>query len=180
MHRFRSCTVLLAIVWLLLLAGFIAPPIAQGTAPDAVGGHPVVGTWLMDGDADDLDNAPEVVIFTADGGYISVDAEGLPSLGVWKATGERTAVLNLVSTGVEEDGAFAGTFVIRATVEVDAPGDSLAVTYTGEFILADGTKTGELGPSTATATRIVVEPMGTPEGPFPDLFESDDEGTPAT
>ena len=67
-------------------------------------GHPLVGTWLLDTNADDPANAPDVIVFTADGAYISVDAEGFPNHGVWEATGERTAGLTIVSPGMEEEG----------------------------------------------------------------------------
>ena len=142
-------------------------------------GHSLVGTWLLDTDADDPTNAPEVVVFTADGAYISVDAEGFPSLGVWEASGERSATLTLVSPGMEED-AFAGTFMVRATIDVDETGDAFTAQYTGEFVEPDGTGTGEYGPGTATATRIAAEAMGTPAGPLEVLFEEEEAAaTPA-
>ena len=142
---------------------------AQEATPTAMGGHPLVGAWLLDTNADDPANAPEVTIFTADGAYISVDAEGFPNHGVWEATGERTAGLTIVSPGMEED-AFAGLFMVRASVEVDESGDSFTARYTGEFVDPAGTESGEFGPGTATATRIVVEAMGTPAGPLDVLF----------
>jgi hypothetical protein len=142
-------------------------------------GHPLVGTWLLDTNADDPANAPEVTIFTADGAYISVDAEGFPNHGVWEATGERTAALTIVSPGMEEE-AFAGMFVVRASVEVDETGDSFTAQYTGEFVTPDGIGTGEYGPGTATATRITVEEMGTPAGPIEVLLEGEAAATPTS
>jgi hypothetical protein len=122
-----------------------------------------------------------VTVFTADGAYISVDAEGFPNHGVWEAAGERTAGLTIVSPGMEED-AFAGTFVIRASIEVDETGEAFTAQYTGEFVTPDGTRTGEYGPGTATATRIEVEEMGTPAGPLEVLFEGEEQAaaTPAS
>ena len=152
---------------------------AQEATPAAMGGHPLVGTWLLDTNADDPGNAPEVTIFTADGAYISVDAEGFPNHGVWEATGERTANLTIVSPGQEEDGAFAGTFMVRATVEVDETGNAFTAQYTGEFVAPDGVGTGEYGPGTATATRIEVEAMGTPTGPLEVLFTEEETATPS-
>jgi hypothetical protein len=147
---------------------------AQEATPTAMDGHPLVGTWLLDTNADDPANGPEVTVFTADGAYISVDAEGLPNHGVWEATGARTAGLTIVSPGMEEE-TFAGTFVVRATIEVDETGDAFTAQYTGEFVTPDGTRTGEYGPGTATATRIEVEEMGTPAGPLEVLFEGEGE-----
>jgi hypothetical protein len=152
---------------------------AQEATPTTMSGHPLVGVWLLDTNADDPANGPEVTIFTADGAYISVDAEGFPNHGVWEATGERTAGLTIVSPGMEEE-AFAGTFVIRASVEVDETGDSFTAQYTGEFVTPDGTETGEYGPGTAIGTRLTVEEMGTPAGPFETLFEGEAAATPTS
>ena len=180
MRRVSMLVVVVAIV----LAGLYAVgrpargTVAQDGTPAAMGAHPVVGTWLLDTDADDPANAPEVVIFTGDGGYISVDAEGGTGLGVWEATGEGTAVLTLVSPFGDEEGFF-GTFTIRATVEVDAAGEAFTAEYTGEFTDPAGTGTGEYGPSLATATRIVAEAPGTPVGTLDELFaQFEEEGTP--
>jgi hypothetical protein len=179
MQRF---VVLLSIVVVVALGLIVTPgrsTTAQEATPATLSGHPLVGTWLLDTNADDPDDAPEVTIFTADGAYISVDAEGLPSLGVWEANGERTALLTIVSPGMEEE-AFAGTFLVRAAIEVNAAGDSFTAQYTGEFVEPDGTETGEYGPGTATATRIDVEEMGTPAGPLEVLFEQGAAATPTS
>ena len=99
----RRVSVLLSIV-AIVLVGIVAlrvqpGAVAQEATPTTMSGHPLVGTWLLDTNADDPANAPEVTIFTADGAYISVDAEGFPNHGVWEATGERTAGLTIVSPG---------------------------------------------------------------------------------
>jgi hypothetical protein len=151
---------------------------AQEATPPALDGHPLVGTWLLDINADDPANPPEVTIFTADGAYLSVDAEGFPNHGVWEATGERTAGLTIVSPVMEE--TFAGTFIVRASLEVDETGDSFTAQFTGEFVDPDGVESGEYGPGTATATRVEVEEMGTPAGPLEVLFgEGEAAATPA-
>jgi hypothetical protein len=162
---------------LALMLGVTVAAAHDDATPATMATHPFVGTWLLDTNADDPANAPDVVVITADGAYISVDAQGFPTLGVWEATGERTATVTLSSTGLEDDGSFAGTFVIRASVEVDAAGDAFTADYSGEFVAPDGTGTGEYGPGTATATRLHPEAMGTPVGPVDVLFE--EEATPA-
>jgi hypothetical protein len=179
----RPSTALVALIAVVSLgiAGFDARSsvTAQEATPAAMSGHPLVGTWLLDTNADDPANGPEVTVFTADGAYISVDAEGFPNHGVWEATGERTAGLTIVSPGMEEE-TFAGMFVVRASIEVDETGDSFTAQYTGEFVTPDGTETGEYGPGTATATRITVEQMGTPTGPLEVLFEGEAAATPTS
>lgn len=161
---------------------------AQDTASTGFPGHPLVGTWLLDTDTADPTNAPDVAMFTADGGYISVDVEGVPSLGAWEATGNVTGMLNITAAGMEDDGTSAGFFTIRMALEVDDGGTTLSSTYTFELVGADGTQSGEFGPGRVIGTRVMVEPMGVPVGPLSDVFGSDlfDEegedtsGTPAT
>ena len=180
MNRLTALVIMIAVV-VPGIVGFDArsSATAQEATPTAMGGHPLIGAWLLDTNADDPANGPEVTIFTDDGAYISVDAEGFPNHGVWEATGERTAGLTIISPGMEED-AFDGMFVVRASIEVDETGDSFTAQYTGEFIAPDGRESGEYGPGTATATRITVEEMGTPAGPLEVLFEEEAAATPTT
>lgn len=110
MPRFFISLSVVVVIVLGLVVALGRGTTAQEATPTAMGGHPLVGTWLLDTNADDPANGPEVAVFTADGAYISVDAEGFPNHGVWEATGERTAGLTIVSPGMEED-AFAGMFV---------------------------------------------------------------------
>ena len=58
---------------------------------------------------------------------------------------------------------------IRATGEVSADGQTFTAQFTLE-ITGDRFPTGQYGPGHVTATRITVEPMGTPVGPLQDLF----------
>ena len=104
MRRFSMFLSIVAVM-LLGILGLQKQPVAFGqeATPTTMTGHPLVGTWLLDVDADDPANAPEVTVFTADGAYISVDAEGFPNHGVWEATGERTAGLTIVSPGMEDE-----------------------------------------------------------------------------
>jgi hypothetical protein len=180
MNRLTALVVLIAVV-VPGTVGFDArsSATAQVATPTAMGEHPLIGAWLLDTNADDPANGPEVTIFTADGAYISVDAEGFPNHGAWEATGERTAGLTIISPGMEEN-AFAGMFVVRASIEVDETGDSFTAQYTGEFITPDGRESGEYGPGKATATRITVEEMGTPAGPIEVLFEGEAAATPTS
>ena len=178
MRRISIGLALLAV----MLAGIIAAAGGNATAAQdtATRDSALVGTWLLDTDADDPDNAPEIARFSADGGYVQVDAEGLPGLGVWEATGDGTGTLTIVSPGATEEGEFEGTFMIRAAIEVDASGDAFTAQYTLEVVAPDGTSDGEYGPGTATGTRIVPEAMGTPAGPIEDLFAQFEEGEIAT
>ena len=178
MRRISFGLALLAV----MLAGIIAAAGGNATAAQdtATRDSPLVGTWLLDTEADNPDNAPDVARFSADGGYVQVDATGFPSLGVWEATGDGTGTLTIVSPGATEEGEFEGTFMIRAAIEVDASGDAFTAQFTLEVVAPDGTSDGEYGPATATGTRIVPEAMGTPVGPIEDLFAQFEEGEIAT
>lgn len=147
---------------------------AQDVTPGAMTGHDVVGAWVLDGDANDPNNSPAVVVFNRDGTYQESDADGSDGYGAWEATGEQTADLTIIFHN-EENGQFGGTAKVRAMIEVDASGDRFTASYTLELIGPDGSGSGELGPAQATGTRITVEPMGTPVGPIP----VEPEGTPA-
>jgi hypothetical protein len=171
--RFNATCVLAVAMLIGLVAGALttSSALAQDATPATMAEHSLVGVWLLDTDAMDPANAPEVTVFTDDGAYISVDAEGATTLGAWEGTGPETATLTLVSTGSDEAGGFAGTFMVRATITVDASGETFTAEYTGEFIDPEGASEGEFGPGTAMATRIAVEPMGSPAGPLSVLFE---------
>ncbi|MDQ3043962.1 MAG: hypothetical protein M3R06_02250 [Chloroflexota bacterium] len=167
MRRISLALALLAVMISGLIAGGGAATVAQeATTADST----LVGTWLLDTDVEITDDPPSVIRFSADGGYVQVEAEGFVTLGVWEASGDGTATLTIVSPGTGEEGAFEGTTVIRATIEVDASGDAFTAQYTLEFIAPDGTSDGQYGPGTATGTRITVEAPGTTVGSFEDLF----------
>jgi hypothetical protein len=151
---------------------------AQDATPMAATQHPLVGTWLLDTDTDDPENPLEVDIFTSDGAYISVEADGFVTLGAWEATGDQTANLTIWSPAPAEEGG--GMFIVRVAIEAAADGQSLTAQYTFELIGPDGATMGEgeYGPGNASATRLTVEAMGTPVGPVEDLFAQFEEATP--
>jgi hypothetical protein len=156
---------------------------AQQATPATTGLHPLVGTWLLDTNTEDPANAPEVVIVAADGGYISVDAEGTTTLGVWKATGPRSAQLTIYQTGVLNNGAYGGIITVRAAVDVAPDGQTFTAEYTIGVIPPPGVEDqGEFGPGHASGTRLAPEAMGTPVGPLSDVQgggEATPEATPA-
>jgi hypothetical protein len=147
--------------------------------PGAMAKHPFVGTWQLDTDIDDPENAPELVIVSTDGSYLEFDAEGGIGAGTWESTGDRTANLTIWLLNSDEEGGFGGIAIVRAEGEVAEDGQSWTATYTLEFVAPDGTTTGEYGPAAAAAMRLSVEPMGSPVGSLTDLF-GQFEGTPET
>ena len=164
MRRLSSVVGILA---LMLTAAVAAGPatLAQGAAPDSLEGHPLVGSWLLDANADDPSNLPSRVIFSSDGTFLEVDEDGL-GVGSWESTGPSSGALTILFTQPPDANGAITTVKVRAAIEVSDDGQSLSASYTLDFIGPDGTSSGEFGPATATATRIAVEPMGTPVGPI--------------
>jgi hypothetical protein len=144
--------------------------------PGAMASHPFVGTWQLDTDMDDPENAPELVLVSADGSYLEVDAEGGVGVGTWESTGDRTVNLTIRFLNADEEG-FTGLAIVRAEGEVAEDGQSWTASYTLEFVDPDGTTAGEYGPASAYGMRLPVEQMGSPVGSMTDLFEQF-EGTP--
>src|SRR5215217_1544410 len=174
--RPRMLVSLVVVVFVALAAaGLRAGVGAQDTATE---GHPLVGTWLADTDQENPDNALDVFRFSSDGGYVEMDANGDSTLGVWEATGDATATLTVVQGQADEEGTNFGTFIIRASIEVGADGDSFTAEYTFEFVQPDGTSDGEAGPGSATGERLAVEGPGTPAMTMEEFYGSfgDDEG----
>jgi hypothetical protein len=157
---------------------------AQEATPAETAQHPFVGTWLLDPDTEDPENPPELDVVTADGAWVGIEATGAVQVGRWEPTGAQTANLTIWGLGSEAEAGAGIIFVVRASIEVAADGQSWTGTYTLELITADGTSVsnGEYGPGSAMATRLSVEPMGTPAGSFEDLFaqfEATPEASPA-
>lgn len=160
--------VFVSIVAMLLLGGLALGQMpvvgAQEGTPGAMAGNPFVGAWDADTDTSDPSNPPSLIVFNRDGTYLQVDPGG-SGVGVWEATGPRSVALTILFHNQDENGN-VGTVKVRASGEVDASGDTFTATYTVEFTGPDGTSSGEMGPGTATGTRIAVEPMGSPVGPL--------------
>jgi hypothetical protein len=173
----RRLGILLSVSIVALLGIVAARPSSDTRAQDGTppAGHPLIGAWLADTDADNPDNPPSLFIFHDDGTYVQADPDGTTGVGAWEATGPTTARLTAVFLGQDEAGAFGGSATVRASIEVDAAANTLTAQFTLDFAGPDGMSTGEMGPGTATAERIVVEEMGTPVAPM----ELGPAGTPA-
>ena len=169
-----------ALAALLSLVGFVAvgPVHADISAQDVTTqGHPLVGTWLVDNDPAAENNVPENITFTSDGTLIDVQGSDT-ALGVWEATGATNANVMFTLYYGDDNDVFAGGYTVRASVEVGADGNSFTGQYTIEVLNPDGTTTGQAGPGTVTATRVIAEAPGTPVMTTEELFGSFGEGTP--
>ena len=163
----RLAVVVLIVVLVGAVAAARGPRLAaQHATPTAPAGHPVVGGWAFDTDAADPSNALSYGAFHADGTYVELHPLVGVGIGVWRATGERTADLTIVFQDVDPTpaGVAPGTLIIRVAVEVDPTGNALTAPFTSEGRAPDGTVLFA-NAFTATATRMAVEPMAPPEPP---------------
>ena len=86
--------------------------------------------------------------------------------GVWEATGADTAVVTFVVLNSDEHGNALGTLTVSGTQRLEAGGDA----FTGRYVLTTADPAGGVlstFSTTAEATRIRVEPTGTPEAGTP-------------
>jgi hypothetical protein len=155
----------------LVVGGVQSAAVAQDATADA-SLHPIVGAWLLTVDVSDETDPPHLVIYHADGTYVDAAAGRGGGVGVWEPIDEHTVAANILFH-TEDEAGNVGLTRIRTESTVDEPGDAYRSEYTREVIAADGTSTGELGPGTGTAKRIVVEPKGEVVGAM-----SGAEGTP--
>ncbi|MBA2470021.1 MAG: hypothetical protein H0V37_11505 [Chloroflexia bacterium] len=156
-----------------LLFALVAP--AAALAQEATASHLLVGSWVLDTDTDPAspENPPSLARFSADGGYVQIDADGVNALGAWEPTGDATANLTIMFVDEEE-----GITTVRASVDVAADGQTFTASYTLEFLdPSTGELSGQIGPGTAEGTRMVVEGPGDPVTSFEEAF-SEYEGTP--
>jgi hypothetical protein len=167
MRRFIFLVLTGLLVTLVAAPGVVAQDESMSTA-----GHPMVGTWLIEPTTGE---PPELFFAGADGIAASTSAEGT-GFGSWTATGERTADATIRFPMVDPQAGFLGIATMRASVEVAEDGQSFAGTYTAEIPAAMaeamGWPVGELGPGDVSGVRVVVEPMGEPVAPMPEMEEA--------
>lgn len=103
--------------------------------------------------------------FTADGGFTGSgdgdNAVGSPQYGVWERIGDknsRTYALTFRQLHYNSDSTSTGTHVIQQTVILNAAGDAWSGPGLVRIYAPDGTLVFT-GPATATASRIVSEPL---------------------
>jgi hypothetical protein len=138
-------------------------------AQDTTAAHPLVGAWRY---ANDPTNPANVSVgaFHADGTYVVVFGDIGTGIGVWRATGDRTAEATSIKldTNPDRNVSDPGTITDRVSIEVDATGNAL--TAATIFTVRDPAETVLFEASyTATATRIELESAapGTPASGTP-------------
>jgi hypothetical protein len=155
-----------AFIILIVFALAVDPVTAHDATPAARADHAVVGAWWTANDAPGPGVQTAAAIFHADGTYLEVDPNIGVGIGVWQATGERTADLIAIYQDIDPDPAVSapGTVTVRKTVEVDETGDTFTGSLTVEVRIPDGTVVFTAS-YTGRGTRLEVEPvlpLGTP------------------
>jgi hypothetical protein len=150
----------------LIVVGARPAAVAEEATPTTMVDHPVIGTWWTANDAPGPGVETAYVVFHTDGTYLEVDPNIGVGVGVWRATGERSAELTYVFQDIDPEPATiaAGTVTVRQSVEVDATGNAFSAPLTVEVRIPDGTVVFSAA-YTARGTRLQVEPMlplGTP------------------
>jgi hypothetical protein len=133
---------------------------AQEATPDAMAGHPFVGTWVVFDPADPT-GMPTTNIITADGGLIDPT---IGAAGVWTATGERTADFTLIALFAEGGGSY---YLVRSSITVDAGGDTATNTFSETHVAPDGTILDQRTQATSAYVRLKVEPQDAVGQPMP-------------
>jgi hypothetical protein len=134
--------------------------VAQEATPSATADHPVVGAWWTANDAPGPGVETAYAVFHADGTYLEVGPNIGVGVGVWQATGERSAELTYVFQDIDPEPATTapGTVTVRQSVEVDETGDAFTAPLTVEVRIPDGTVVFSAA-YTARGSRLEVEPM---------------------
>jgi hypothetical protein len=164
-HLFALVVVAAAVVGLIAL-GARPAAVAEGATPAAMVDHSVIGTWWTANDAPGPGVETAYVVFHADGTYLEVDPNIGVGVGVWRASGERSAELTYVFQDIDPEPATTapGTVTVRQSVELDATEDAFTAPLTVEVRTPDGTVVFSAA-YTARGTRLQVKPMlplGTP------------------
>ena len=172
-------------------AAAIRPAAAQEGAGD-LAGHPVVGTWAVQtpGGVVPQTLGPDGSVVAAFPPNYVDPALGLTfqgtALGRWESTGERTGRFTILQALSDAAGAYVGTFLLAAAVEVSADSQTWRVSGQGARIVvrdaANNVTLDELLPDdlAVTATRMgataesVVLPVVAPGAATPE------PGTPTT
>lgn len=171
MHRIAAMTAIVA----LTLAGTLALSVwpnaaAQDASTADTAGSPLVGAWFWENSsADPFDDS--YAVFHADGTYVEETPYIGTGIGVWEATGERSADLIIVFQDIEGGldpslpAAFvAGTFTLRLSIESDEAGNAIRAIGPIEIRTPDGAMMDQVA-FDGTARRLGLDwapPVATP------------------
>jgi hypothetical protein len=119
--------------------------------------HPVVGLWSWDLAHMNPRGARSFAIFHADGTFVDANPFLCTGVGLWQATGERTADLLIYYHDARTDAGsnLLNVVIAKGPVEVNDAGQALTLLCTYEVKALDGVVV-DSGAQTETATRITM------------------------
>lgn len=164
MRRLAALVLILAVVT--GLAAYAQNATASAVQDDDMANHPVVGAWRWENDPPgEGDVFISYGIFHADGTYVEVGIDNITSVGVWEATGERTAFASFYFADLDPDPNVVAMGEGRQWVEVDESGN--AITADIDFKLMDGEGNVLFADDDVKSwgTRLILTPMEMPEVP---------------
>jgi len=170
-----------AIAFLIVAVAAMGLPTGAAPATPVAARPPVTGSWDV-GFA--LTSRPAVDVaslftFGADGTLLVANVGQLPGSlppgsglffteghGVWVATGERQIGATFRFLVIDQTAGIVNTGTVRLELKVDPSGNALDGSFALDLLSSEGNPTGsERG--TLRATRIQVEPLGTPTAASP-------------
>jgi hypothetical protein len=128
------------------------------TADEALGAHPIVGSWRWDTIAANPDKPRAASIFRPNGTYEEIITGVGMVVGTWEATGARTAEVTAVFRSAPHTpmARVAGAAKIHMTVEVSPSGESIQARVTAATNVLSRTPLGH-GGKDMRGTRVVDE-----------------------
>ena len=123
----------------------------------ATAAHPVAGLWCWNLAHMNPPGARSYAIFHADGTFIDANPFLGTGVGLWQATGERTADLLIYyyDAGTDAGGNRLNVVIAKGPIEVDEAGQALTLLCTYEVQALNGAVV-DSGAQTETATRITM------------------------
>lgn len=129
----------------------------QESTEVAAATHPVVGLWSWDLAHMTPPGARSYAIFHADGTFVDANPFLGTGVGLWRATGERTADLLIYyyDAGTDAGGNRLNVVIAKGPMEVNDAGQALTLLCTYEVQALDGAIV-DSGAQTETATRVTM------------------------
>lgn len=169
MRRLPVLVALLAAAAALAIGSTWLTTSAQTATPMAAGPG-FVGSWRLTITAPGGPSSQSLGTLLADGTFIESDEPVSPGSpvdvtsaghGLWEQTGASTAEVTFVELSTDLKGNFLGTATINARLTLGADGNS----FSGPFTVTAADPSGKVVAQvsgTVKATRIVLQPLGTP------------------
>jgi acetyl esterase/lipase len=163
MYRLLRTLVLVAVLAGPMTMRGVTSAGAQAAIPS---GHPLVGAWMFDLRAQSPEDPLLYALFHSDGTWLLATPYFGDGVGVWQATGVRTADATVVFQDLNSDPnqMVPGTITARMAIEVTEAGDVFTARWVSEDRWPDGTLVSH-DDGMAQGTRLAVDMLPAPGTP---------------